>query len=158
MINFCKIYNKVMNILKDEHKPVSSINIVIGLFQIIGVLSIMVLMYLLSPVNKLYSYLKDCIPLLKPGIDYSSKYIFLSGFVGIGVILFMEILIGVSINNIIIWIILFPFIYTTFIFVLGCIVGLLFDEEKSNKVCNVLLVNMLNYIASRTTSYCDLKK
>ena len=147
-----------MNILKDEHKPVSSINIVTGLLQIIGVLFVTILMYLLFPINKVYICLKDHISITRIDIDYKEKYIFLFGVVVLGAILFALIFLGVITNNIVIWIILFPFIYTTFILVLGCIVGLLFDEEKSNKVCNILLVDTLNYISDKTTSYCDLKK
>lgn len=156
MTSFCRIYNKIMNRLKDKHSPVSSVNIIAGLLQIILVLCFVVFEYITTPIRRLREYVLKQIE--KPQSDDSFMWSFLAGTLYFGFVTVMVISFGFAINHIVAWIVLSVFIYVFGILTIGCIVGLLTNSDMTDLVFNTLLVHPLEYIMNKMTSHCDLQR
>lgn len=153
-INFCKFYNKIMNILEKEHNPVGSINVILGTFNIIGMLFDIIFDYIMKPIKMLDEYITKwiCMPNICNSIDYN----YISGLFTFSIVLFLEISFGYVVNHWIFWIILSPVIYLTFAIMITCIIcG--FNEKVGENVFHMFVIYPIEYIADKTTSHCKLK-
>lgn len=156
MTSFCRIYNKIMNRLKDKHSPVGSVNIIIGILQIIALFFTIIFIYIITPVRILKEYVQRQIDI--PQLNFNDRLPFLGGMLSFGFILFMFIIFGFTVNHIYLWILLSIFIYVFSILTIACIVGLLTNSDMADLVFNTLLVHPLEYIMNKMTSHCDLQR
>lgn len=154
-INFCKFYNKTMNRLKDKHKVVGSVNIIIGMLQIIAVLCVILFSYITKPISMLFEYI-SAHSNISTKYNYS-VYSYIAAIVSLGFISFLLVSVGYIVNNIFVWLILFPLIYISSIFTISCIICMVYTEEYGNELLTKYIEEPLIYLSSKSTSHCDLK-
>lgn len=152
-MNFCRLYNKVMNKLKDKHTVVSEVNVVFGTLNIIEVLFVITLEYIFLSTSSVHN--KYMANIKMPTVS-GRTVMYILGATIFGLVLILELLIGYGISYLLAWLMLFPFMYLTSVVLISAIVCI-FNEVKGNYIFNYFGVNPLNYISSKTTSHCNLQ-